>query len=121
MYKEIKQLIPCTCDLYALYEYDETGEISRKKVLAFALCDDGCIYPQVFDRLLGIGFDWSTHIDYELGERKSDRIAEALELINDNLEEISLSLNGIDNNLNGCISRNGNNKYICVTGNITSY
>lgn len=70
MDRKVKQIIPCTCELYSLYRNDETGEVSREKVLAFALCDDGCIYPQVFDRLFGVGFDWSTHIGYELEEGK---------------------------------------------------
>lgn len=50
-----------------------------------------------------------------------DRIAEALEGINSNLAEIAESLNGLDENINGCISANGKNQFLCITGNISIY
>ena len=50
-----------------------------------------------------------------------DRIAEALEGINSNLAEIAESLNGLDENINGCISVNGKNQFLCITGNIGTY
>lgn len=49
------------------------------------------------------------------------RIAEALELINDNLYEINASIKRIDEGMSSCIAKNGNNKFLCITGNVTSY
>ncbi len=47
----IKQLIPCNCNMFAIFDNEKLGE----KVLAFALCDDGAVYPLLFDGELGIG------------------------------------------------------------------
>ncbi len=47
-----------------------------------------------------------------------DRIADALEGINSSLSEISVSLDSIDRNLGSCISANGNNCFLCITGNV---
>lgn len=120
MNREINQLIPCNAELYALYKDKATGEIFKHKVLAFALCDDGCVYPQVFDRDLGI--DVVSACDnangFELGKDSVERIADALEAINGDLSDISTFLEGIDQNLDGCIAQNGRNKFLCVTGNI---
>lgn len=119
MNKEIKQLIPCNAELYALYEDKTTGEIFKHKVLAFALCDDGCVYPQVFDRDLGIDFSACDNANgFELGKDSAERIVDALEAISGNLSEISVTLDNIDQNLDGCIAQNGRNKFLCVTGNM---
>ena len=50
-----------------------------------------------------------------------ERIAEALEGINSNLAEIAASLNSLDENINSCISANGKNQFLCITGNISTY
>lgn len=60
------------------------------------------------------------------------RIAEALEsidktlsdelpAINGNLSDVAEMLEGIDRNLNNCISRYGNNSFLCITGNVSTY
>lgn len=50
-----------------------------------------------------------------------DRIADALEGINSNLTEIAESLSGLDENISGCISANGKNQFLCITGNVSTY
>ncbi|MCH5343361.1 MAG: hypothetical protein J1E64_04915 [Acetatifactor sp.] len=49
----IVQIIPCTHDMYAVFG-NEDGEKYKSRVLMFALCDDGIIYPLHFDSWLGI-------------------------------------------------------------------
>ena len=49
----IVQIIPCNHDMYAVFG-DVDGEKYKSKVLMFALCDDGEIYPLHFDSWLGI-------------------------------------------------------------------
>lgn len=50
---KIKQLLPCNHDMYAVMT--DSDEMEYKcKILMFALCDDGEIYPLYFDRWLGI-------------------------------------------------------------------
>lgn len=49
---DIVQIIPCNHDMYAVFEDDE-GEY-KKKVLMYALCDDGNVFPLVFDDYLGV-------------------------------------------------------------------
>ena len=60
-------------------------------------------------------------------EEQHDRIANALERINDNLDsissslaDVSVSLDSLDKNLDGCICTNGNSKFLCITGNIST-
>lgn len=55
-----------------------------------------------------------------MNEDQLTRIAEALEGINNNLSDIALSLDSLDQTLDGCISRNGNNSFICITGNVST-
>lgn len=50
---KIKQLLPCMHDMYAVMQDDE-GYSYKCKVLMYALCDDGEIYPLYFDHELGI-------------------------------------------------------------------
>lgn len=50
---KIVQLIPCTHDLYAIYGEDG-GEKYKYKVIMFALCDDGEVYPLHFDNWFGV-------------------------------------------------------------------
>lgn len=49
------------------------------------------------------------------------RMVDALEGINNNLSEIALSLDGLQKDLDGCISVSGKNQYLCITGNVTTY
>ena len=49
----IVQIIPCTQDMYAVFGEDG-GEKYKSKVLMFALCEDGEIYPLHFDSWLGV-------------------------------------------------------------------
>ena len=56
------------------------------------------------------------------------RLVVALESINENLDainsflsDVSVSLNSIDKNLEGCISVNGKSQFLCITGNVTTY
>lgn len=66
------------------------------------------------------GINEETRLEFMKLERL-DRIAEALEGIDSNLAEIAESLNGLDENINGCISANGKNQFLCITGNISTY
>ena len=50
---KIKQLLPCMHDMYAVMRDDE-GYSYKCKVLMYALCNDGTIYPLYFDHELGI-------------------------------------------------------------------
>lgn len=51
------------------------------------------------------------------------RLVDVLEGINNNLSEISISLDSLDKNIDGCISvsQNGKSKHICITGDVTTY
>lgn len=66
------------------------------------------------------GINEETRLEFMKLERL-DRIAEALEGINSNLAEIAESLNGLDENINSCISVNGKNKFLCITANVNTY
>ena len=50
---KIKQLLPCMHDMYAVMR-DDDGYSYKCKVLMYALCNDGEIYPLYFDHELGI-------------------------------------------------------------------
>lgn len=56
-----------------------------------------------------------------MNEEKIDRLVDALEAIRIELSEIGRSLASIDRDLSGCISHNGNNNFLCVTGNVSTY
>lgn len=66
---EIKQVIPCNHDMYAVMT-DSDGAEFKRKVLMYALCDDGCIYPILFDIELGVSLVYDTFdVDrYEMEE-----------------------------------------------------
>lgn len=51
------------------------------------------------------------------------RLVDVLEGINNNLSEISISLDSLDKNIDGCISvsQNGKSRHICITGDVTTY
>lgn len=79
-YPNIIQIIPCNDEKYAVFDEVDTGEAAKSKVLAFGLCDDGCVYPLMFDGELGI----SLLSDNEYVEKfliKDNRIADSLEHI----------------------------------------
>lgn len=50
-----------------------------------------------------------------------DRIADALEGIKSGLSEISVSLDSLEKDLDGCISISGKGRFLCITGNISTY
>lgn len=47
-----------------------------------------------------------------------DRIASALEGIEAGLQEMNVSLDGIDKNLDSCISRGVRGNFLCITGDV---
>lgn len=47
-----------------------------------------------------------------------DRIASALEGIEAGLQEMNTSLEGIEQNLDGCISRGVRGNFLCITGDV---
>lgn len=49
---DVVQLIPCNHDMYAVFN-DEGGKY-KCRVLMYALCSDGQVYPLHFDSWLGI-------------------------------------------------------------------
>lgn len=55
-----------------------------------------------------------------MNEELLTRIAEALEGINSNLSEMSISLDSMDKNIDGCISsdRSGKSRYLCISGDV---
>lgn len=55
-----------------------------------------------------------------MNEELLTRLVEALEGINSNLSEIAISLDSLDQNLEGCILKNGNNSFLCITGNVST-
>ena len=55
-----------------------------------------------------------------MNEELLTRLIDALESIGSSLSEISISLYNIDNTLDGCISAYGDNRFLCVTGNIST-
>lgn len=63
-----------------------------------------------------------------MSEELLTRLVDALENINENLDvinsalsDVSVSLNSMEKNLDGCISVNGNNRFLCITGNVSTY
>ena len=65
---EIVQIVPCSQSMYAVVRGDD-GTESKYRVLVFALCSDGQVYPLHFDSWLGISVLCSAAYDvdgYEL-------------------------------------------------------
>lgn len=56
-----------------------------------------------------------------MNEKLLTRLVDALESINSNLSEISETLDSLEDNLSGCVAQNGNCRFLCVTGNISTY
>lgn len=56
-----------------------------------------------------------------MNEELLTRLVDALEGINSNLSEIAVSLASLDKNIDGCISVNGKNQFLCITGNVSTY
>lgn len=67
---KIKQILPCNDTMYALLT-DGDGEQYKCKVLMYALCDDGEIYPLYFDRELAISPLSEAAFDVELYEMEN--------------------------------------------------
>ena len=111
MERIIKQIIPCNVEMYAIFK-NETGETFRKRVLAFALCDDGCIYPQLFDSEIGVD-DCDGVYGYELEDGNDNRIADALEAIKSSAEMLE--------GLAYCITSSKRGNQFCITGDVTAY
>lgn len=55
-----------------------------------------------------------------MNEELLTRLVDALESINDNLSEIAISLDTLDKTVDGCIAVNGNNSFLCITGNVST-
>ena len=65
---DIVQIIPCNWNMYAVVRGDDGAE-NKYRVLVFALCNDGQVYPLYFDSWLGISILYSAIYDvdgYEL-------------------------------------------------------
>lgn len=67
---KIKQILPCNHDMYAVMT-DSDGMEYKCKVLMYALCDDGEIYPLYFDSWLGISPLSEAAFDVELYEMEN--------------------------------------------------
>ena len=70
-------------------------------------------------------YDWLKYIKanvvgINLRELRLTRLVEALESINNNLSDIAVSLDGLDKNIDGCVScsRDGRSKYLCISGDV---
>lgn len=66
----IRQVLPCNDTMYAVMT-DGDGEQYKCKVLMYALCDDGEIYPLYFDSWLGISPLYEAAFDVELYEMEN--------------------------------------------------
>jgi len=64
---KIKQILPCNDTMYAVMTNSDGVEY-KCKVLMYALCDDGEIYPLYFDSWLGISTLSEAAFDVELYE-----------------------------------------------------
>lgn len=56
-----------------------------------------------------------------MSEELLTRLVKAVEDINSNLSEISKALESLEKNLDGCTAVNGGNRFLCVTGNVSTY
>lgn len=56
-----------------------------------------------------------------MNEELLTRLVDALEGINNNLSDIDVSLDSVEKNLDGCVSVNGDNHFLCITGNVSTY
>ena len=48
-------------------------------------------------------------------------LTDFLKSINGNLEKIASSLERLDKNLGGCVAASGNSRFLCITGNVSTY
>lgn len=55
-----------------------------------------------------------------MNEELLTRLVDALESIDSNLSDIAMSLDSLDESIDGCISvsQNGKSRYICISGDI---
>lgn len=56
-----------------------------------------------------------------MNEELIKQLIATLESIDASLSMMQVSLERMEENLDGCIAQNGHNKFICITGNIDSY
>ena len=70
----IVQIIPCTHDMYAVF--NDGGNQYKSKVLMYALCDDGNVYPLYFDAWLGVSLLINTVYDVDGYELEGGEICE---------------------------------------------
>lgn len=84
----IVQITPCYQEIYGVFKDESRLEETKQKVIAFALCDDGCVYPMLFDEELGISLlsDCFHTARYELKEKC---VTDILEGINSTLISMS--------------------------------
>ena len=70
--KGVKQLIPCNCEMYAVYKSEENSGKFKVRVLAFGIGDLGYAIPLVFDPEIGLteAGDESNFMYYEMEEGK---------------------------------------------------
>ena len=57
----------------------------------------------------------------EIRQEPLERIADALESINSHLAEACDRLQGIEETLDSCICKYGNNHFLCITGNVSTH
>lgn len=95
----IVQITPCYQEIYGVFKDESTLEETKQKVVAFALCDDGCVYPMLFDEELGISLlsDCLHTSRYEL---KEECLNDILENINSAMSSMSVSVE----QLSDCVS-----------------
>ena len=65
----------------------------------------------------GTGYDPEQTIKLMMLD-KLDRIASALEGIEAGIQDVNASLDNMDQNLEGCISRGVRGNFLCITGDI---
>ncbi len=72
--------MPCNTEMYARYEVkadDNEGKFHiNEAVLGFALCDDGRVYPLVFDDEIGVHMEEGREnfIEFEVGEHMNRKL-----------------------------------------------
>ena len=54
-------------------------------------------------------------------EEQLTALTDSIKSVNGSLERIASSLERLDKNLGGCMAVSGDNRFFCVTGNVTTY
>ena len=77
-------------------------------------------YEKVWAEMLQNGADYDPELTIKLmALDRLDRIASALEGIEAGLQDVNATLDNVDQNLAGCISRGTRSDFLSVTGNVT--